>query len=136
VNIHPTASAEAARVLVVDDDPAVRSALSFAFGVDGFDVESFDSAESLLEAGVAEADCLVVDYRLPGRDGLELVDQLRREGSRTPAVLITSQPRAAVKARADAMNIYVVEKPLLSDDLIETIRGIVGRHALASDHRR
>ncbi len=57
--------------------------------------------------------------------------RLTAAGSRTPAALITSQLRAALKARGHAMNIYVAEKPALpSDDLIETIRGgiVVGRY--------
>lgn len=116
-----------AKVILVDDDPAVRSALIFAFSFDDFEVEAFDSAEALLAAGVTDADCLVIDYRLPGLDGFHLIEQLRQRGLSTPAVLITTQPKPATKARAALLGVALIEKPLLTDELVEAIRGLVGR---------
>jgi two-component system response regulator FixJ len=116
---------ELARVFLVDDDPAVRSALIFAFSFDGFEVEAFDTAEALLAADVRGADCLVIDYRLPGLDGLELIEQLREHGVSTPVVLITSQPKLAIKAHAASLGVSLIEKPLLTDELVETIRGLL-----------
>ncbi len=82
-----------AAVLVIDDDSDVLASLKFALEVDGLSVEVFASAEDMLrDADPAEAACLVVDFWLPGRDGIELIAMLRARGVDTPAFLITTDP--------------------------------------------
>ena len=110
------------RVVLVDDDPAVRAALAFALEIDGFAVQTFADAEAALDTDMGGASCLVLDYRLPGQNGLDLLERLRAGGADTPAVLITSQPKIAVRQRAAALGARLVEKPLLNDDLVEAVR--------------
>ena len=110
-------------VLLVDDDPAVAHAVQFSFDLEGIEVRSFNDAESLLAAGdLPEGGRLVLDYHLPGADGLELLARLRAKGVRTPAVLITTNPRAHLSLRAASAGVPIIEKPLLTDALLSAVR--------------
>jgi two-component system C4-dicarboxylate transport response regulator DctD len=114
------------RIVLVEDDPAVLAAVAFALEVDGFMVDAFPDAEAALTADLSGAACLVLDYRLPGESGLDLLQRLREAGSTAPAVLITSHPRPAVRARATTLGARLVEKPLLTDELADEIRRLSG----------
>ena len=119
----------AATLILVDDDAAVLSSLKFAFQVEGFEVHAYPDAESLLEvADFPDSGCMVLDYRLPGLDGLELFTRIRELGVMLPAVLITT-PTASVRARAAAVGVTLVEKPLLTSTLLDTVRRILAPSA-------
>lgn len=110
-------------VVLVDDDSALSHALSFSFDLEGFDVHAYDDAETLLAARDYPANgCLVLDYRLPGMDGLSLLTRLRDEAVDLPAILVTSNPRPALRARAAAAGAPIIEKPLLTDALLTAVR--------------
>ena len=109
-------------IVVVDDDKAVRSALTFAFELDGFRVEAHASGEALCAAGVPSRGCLVLDYELPGMNGLDLLRRLRAQAVALPAVLITTQPKRAVRLEAAAAGVPIVEKPLMSNALLECVQ--------------
>lgn len=116
-------------ILLVDDDAALRTALKFSLELEGFDVETYESAEALLlRDDVARKACMVVDLNLPGIDGLEAVRQMRLRGANLPALLITSHPRAAVRDGAAALGAAIVEKPLLGDQLMGEIRAALAAH--------
>jgi FixJ family two-component response regulator len=111
-------------VFLVDDDPAVAHAVQFSFDLEGIEVRSFSDAESLLASGDLPQDgCLVLDYHLPGADGLDLLARLRARGVRMPAVLITTNPRAHLSTRAASAGVPIIEKPLLTDALLSAVRG-------------
>jgi len=109
-------------VVVVDDDPAVRGSLKFSLELEGFLVRAYGSASDFLTAGLDDADCLVIDQRMPAMTGLELIAKLRVQNISTPAVLIISQPNVAVSDRAAKFGVPIVEKPFLSNALVEKIR--------------
>jgi len=116
----------ARRILLVDDDPAIRSSLAFALGLEGFEVEAFESGEALAARGAQPDDaCLVLDYRLPGLDGLSTLALLRSRDVRLPAVIITSNPTRAIRNRAAEAAASLIEKPLLCDELSEQIRALI-----------
>ena len=111
------------RILLVDDDPAVRSSIAFALEIDGFDVGTFASAEAVLASrGAVGSACMVLDHRLPGMDGLALLARLRADGVGAPAIVITSNPTRTLRQRVDDAGARLVEKPLLCDSLAATIR--------------
>lgn len=114
-------------ILLVDDDPAVRSSIVFSLAVEGFDVAAFASAEAMLAAGAAGADCdcLVFDQRLPGIDGLALLRRVRADGGRAPAIVITSNPSPTLRERVRSAGAMLVEKPLLSGTLAAAIRTLI-----------
>lgn len=115
-----------AAVLVVDDDPALLESLKFAIELEGFRVETYHDAESLLAANALPGrGCLVIDVKLPGIDGLELVRRLRARKVKLPAVLITSNPSPSLKVLAAAVEVPIVEKPLLQDELMDTVRRLL-----------
>jgi len=115
-----------ATVALVDDDPAVRHALSFAFETVGIAVDAFSDAEAALRCrDRGEWRCLVLDQKLPGMSGLELLTQLRAEGVTAPTILITTHPSRETKARALAAGVEIVEKPLLDNELSKKVRAFV-----------
>jgi two-component system response regulator FixJ len=108
-------------VVVVDDDLAVRNSLAFSLQTEGIAVRAYVGADELLR-DVPDAACFVIDYKLPGMNGLELLAELRRRAVRAPAILITTNPSAAVRERAAADGTALIEKPLLGDALFREIR--------------
>lgn len=129
--IHPLADPPAGEtVLIVDDDPAVRNSLRFSLEIDGYRVRLFHSDKDVLDLDeFPQSACLVIDYNLPGSNGLDLIAAMRARGYRSPAILITSHPAIGVRQRAAAAGVPIVEKPLLGDALIEAI------HAAVDDRR-
>ncbi|HEY8616327.1 response regulator transcription factor [Phenylobacterium sp.] len=118
-----TPSPELPLVIVVDDDPAVRSSLQFALELEGFAVETLDCGEALLTRDLPERDaCLVLDERMPGIGGLAALARLRGRQVALPALLITSNPKRAVRQAAAAAGVPIVEKPLVGDALSGWIR--------------
>jgi two-component system, LuxR family, response regulator FixJ len=118
---HPV-PAKASRIVLVDDDPAIRTSLQFSFELEGFTVEAYDSGESASAADLPSEGCLVLDQQLPGMDGLELLQRLRERQVSLPAVLITTHPDRRLRARARAAGVEIVEKPLLGDALADSVR--------------
>lgn len=111
-------------LILVDDDPAVLTAMRFAFEAYGYQVRTYESGEQLLAAPPDDRACIVIDYRLPGVTGLDAVLMLRERGRSVPAILITTQPTASTKARAAAASIDIVEKPLLGEALVNKVRAV------------
>ncbi len=112
-------------VLVVDDDAAVRNSLKFSLELEGFKVRVYDRGEAVLaDRDLPSKGCLVVDYRMPGMDGLQLIDRLRARHVSLPAILIVSdQPSPRLRRLAERSGVRrVLEKPLSDSALIESIR--------------
>jgi two-component system, LuxR family, response regulator FixJ len=117
-------------VAVVDDDVAVCSSLKFALELEGFSVRTYASGAELLGAGdIGGCDCFVVDEKMPGMSGLEVIAQMRHQQISAPAILIISQPSATVTARAAKSHVPIVEKPLLGNTLLEHIREACARRS-------
>jgi two-component system, LuxR family, response regulator FixJ len=119
---------KAGPVLVVDDDAAVRSSLKFALEAEGLIVRLYDGPAALLADGdLPKCGCLVVDYLMPGMDGLQLVEALRARDVVLPVILITSRPNRQLRHVAEKSGIgYVLEKPLSDGSLVESIRLALG----------
>ena len=109
-------------VMVIDDDPAIRNSLAFSLQTEGIVVLAYASGADLLAAPVTAARCFVIDYKLPGMNGLDLLAELRRRDVQAPAILITTHPSAAVRQRAAATGTALIEKPLLGDALFQEIK--------------
>ena len=114
-------------VVVVDDDPAVCGSLKFSLELEGFTVRIYsDAAEALQASDLDACNCFVIDQRMPKMTGLELIDALRRRHIYTPAILIISHPNDTVSVRSAKAGIPIVEKPLLTNALVERIREACG----------
>lgn len=113
-------------VVLLDDDAALRQALTFSLEIEGYRVESCATGEELVAQILPDRDaCLVLDYRLGGMSGLDVLQTLRDRGVRLPAILITSNPAPAVRERASQLQAQLVEKPLLGDLLLGHIHRIL-----------
>lgn len=111
-------------VYVVDDDSAVRESLQWLIESVELNVKGFASAnEMLAEANDAWRGCLVVDLRLPGMSGLDLMDQLKRRGVKLPSIMITGHGDVTAAVRAmKAGAIDFIEKPFNDEILLDRIR--------------
>jgi two-component system, OmpR family, response regulator MprA len=123
------------RVLVVDDDRAVREALRRALTLGGYEVQVADDGEQALESVVRSLpEAVVLDIGLPGIDGLELCRQVRRLGNRVPILMLTA--RDAVSDRIDGLDVgaddYMV-KPFDVDELKARLRALLRRASPAGD---
>ncbi|HEY2536942.1 MAG TPA: response regulator transcription factor [Solirubrobacteraceae bacterium] len=117
------------RVLVVDDDRAVREALRRALTLAGYETQEAADGEQALEQVVqAVPDAVVLDVGLPGIDGLEVCRRLRRLGNRVPILMLTA--RDAVSDRIDGLDAgaddYMV-KPFDVGELKARIRALLRR---------
>ena len=115
-------------VLIVEDDAAVRSSLKCALEVEGLSVRLYDGPAALLADGnLPRCGCLVVDYRMPGMDGLQLMETLRARDVVLPAILITGRANKQLHRFAEMAGIgSVLEKPLSDGALVESIRSALG----------
>ncbi|NWG23575.1 MAG: response regulator [Pseudorhodoplanes sp.] len=113
---------------VVDDDPAVCHSLTFALEIEGFDVRTFGSGDDILnDEHLSSFGCLIIDYSMPGMNGLELLRLLRNRGIATPAILITGVTRPSLHERAQSAGVLIVEKPFSGTLLIDSIRTALAR---------
>jgi len=79
-------------------------------------------SELLSQHAMPSCNCLVIDQKMAGMTGLNLILQLREQHVSAPATLITSQPNNAVARRAAGANVASVERPLLGNSLMDRIR--------------
>ena len=118
-------------IYVVDDDYDVLKSLRFLLETEGFEVRTFRSGSALLGSPVRQgADCLVVDYKMAGIDGLELAERLRDLDVSAPIVMITGYPDANIAAKASSAGVrHVLLKPNLEDNLVECVRNAINSGA-------
>ena len=118
------------RILVVDDEPAVRASLQRALRLDGYEVALAVDGRGALDA-VADAppDALVLDVLMPAPDGLEVCRRLRAAGDRTPVLMLTARDRVA--DRVDGLDAgaddYLV-KPFALEELTARLRALLRRN--------
>jgi len=121
------------RILVVDDERAVRDSLRRALELEGYGVElAADGREALdrLESGTDEPDAIVLDVLMPEVDGLEVCRRLRRAGSRLPVLMLTA--RAEVENRVEGLDAGAddyVTKPFALEELLARLRALLRRTA-------
>jgi two-component system, OmpR family, response regulator MprA len=123
------------RLLVVDDDRALREVLRRALELAGYEVVLTESgAGALAEVSGSVPDAVVLDIGLPDIDGLEVCRLLRREGNRVPVLMLTA--RDAVSDRIDGLDAgaddYLV-KPFDIDELKARIRALLRRAGADGD---
>jgi two-component system response regulator MprA len=125
------------RILVVDDEPAVREAVERALRLEGHEVAlAADGGEALDALGAASPDAVVLDVLMPLVDGLELCRRMRERGDRTPVLMLTA--RDAVSDRVAGLDAgaddYLV-KPFALEELLARVRALLRRTAPEADRR-
>ena len=116
-------------VYIVDDDAGVRDSLSFLVESVGHQVNLCASSEEFLEKLDGERNaCVILDLRLPGMDGLELLVQLGRRGVRIPVILLTAYADVGIAVRAMKAGAFdLFEKPCNDHSLLECIHRALER---------
>ena len=113
---------------VIEDDASVRKALLRLFRTSGLEVCLFATAEEFLaQSGPPEFGCLVIDVRLPGMNGLELLEKIQASAP-GPALVITAlEDQAARKRAAAAGAAGFFQKPCDNQDLMAAVNRALGR---------
>ena len=124
-----------ARVLVVDDEPAVRRALERALRLESYDVELAADGEEALDALAKHpADVVILDVLMPRLDGLEVCRRMRQAGDRTPVLMLTA--RDAIDDRVKGLDVgaddYLV-KPFALRELQARLRALLRRTPTGRD---
>ena len=111
-------------VIVVDDDPSVRSSLKFLLSTVGLQTETFDSANSFLHKKLPDVpSCLVLDVRLPGLSGLDFQRELAARNICIPIVFLTGHGDIPMTVRAmKAGAVEFLTKPFRDQDLLDAVR--------------
>jgi len=117
------------RVMVVEDDDALRAALGRALRLEGYVVdEASDGADALTQLASLRTDVMVLDVLMPGVDGLTVCQRLRATGDRTPVLLLTA--RDLVADRVQGLNAGAddyLTKPFAVDELLARVRALIRR---------
>jgi two-component system response regulator MprA len=122
------------KILVVDDEPAVRDSLERALRLEGYDIElAGDGVEALTTLTADGPDAVVLDVMMPRLDGLEVCRRMRAQGDRTPVLMLTA--RDAVSDRVAGLDAgaddYVV-KPFALDELLARLRALLRRAGVSA----
>lgn len=124
LSVSPSPRDRRCTVLVSDDDPGVRRGLLLMLRGQGYAVTGYTTGSALLaDPRAQEANCVILDYRMPDIDGLVLLERLRRQGFRGAAVLISGFYDEDLERRArEAGFNEVIPKPVIGRAVLEAIR--------------
>lgn len=124
-------------IFVVDDDEAVRESLQVLLELQGYAVKTYATAEAFLSAyAPEETGCVLADLRMPGMDGLALLERMTAKSATIPIIMVTGHgdvPLAVKAMKAGAADF--VEKPYANETILEAVRRALGaqRHSSAED---
>jgi two-component system response regulator MprA len=127
--------AHAGRILVAEDDKAVRDSLVRALTFEGYEVSTAaDGAEALMAVVEHEPDVVVLDVLMPHVDGLTACRRLRERGDRTPVLMLTARHEVSDRvAGLDAGADDYLVKPFALDELLARLRALLRRTSLSDD---
>jgi two-component system response regulator MprA len=126
------------KILVVDDERAVRESLRRALELEGYDIElaedGVDALARLMNGENATPDVVILDVLMPGVDGLEVCRRLRRSGSRVPVLMLTARDEVENRvAGLDAGADDYVSKPFALEELVARVRALLRRTSDSSN---
>lgn len=127
-----------ARVLLVDDEEEMRHSTAQALGLFGLDVDTFSSAEHVLELiGYSFAGVIISDIRMPGMDGMTLLQRIREVDAEIPVILVTGHGDVQLAVKAMREGVYdFLEKPFTAQHLAAIARRALDRRSLVLENRR
>lgn len=121
---------EAATVVIIDDDEAVREALEGLLDSVGLPVKSFTSVQQYLDLGPAvEVGCMVLDVRLPGRSGMDFHAELAKSANSLPVIFISGHADVPMSVRAMKAGAFeFLTKPVHHQELLDAIQAAIAKH--------
>jgi len=123
------------RILVADDEPSLRELLADLLGDEGYAVDSVGTGAEVLERLQSDTryDLLLLDLRMPGVDGLQLLERLRTEGNEIPVIMMTAHGTSSSAIRAMQMGAYdYLPKPFDNEEVLVVVKRLFEHQALAS----
>jgi two-component system nitrogen regulation response regulator NtrX len=126
-----------AHLLLVDDDPNTLASLSRAFRLAGHEATVCDNAPRALELLRTETfDLILSDVVMPGKSGIELLEDLRNAGLKTPIILISGQANVEMAVKATKLGaLDFLEKPLSTEKLLVTVENALRLSRLEDENR-
>jgi FixJ family two-component response regulator len=117
-------------IAVVDDDDAVRAAISGLIRALGWDVRAYASGIAFLQsATVGDTACLITDVRMPQLSGIELHERLVAQGHIVPTIFITAFPTPSLNAKRSAPGVVAIfEKPIDPGAMADCIEQVLGQN--------
>ncbi|MBP8251291.1 MAG: sigma-54-dependent Fis family transcriptional regulator [Herpetosiphon sp.] len=126
------------RILIADDDPGIRSLLQDVFEDEGYQTEPAEHGGEVLAklAKQTNIDLLIMDVRMPGQDGLTVLEQLRKAGNTIPVIMMTAHGTSSTAIRAIQIGAYdYVIKPFDVEEVILVVKRLFDHQQLASKVR-
>jgi two-component system C4-dicarboxylate transport response regulator DctD len=126
------------RILLVDDEEELRRSTAQALELSGFDVDTFASADQVLELiGYSFSGVVVSDIRMPGMDGMTLLEKIREIDAEVPVILVTGHGDVQLAVKAMREGAYdFLEKPFTAQHLAGIVRRAMDRRNLVLENRR
>ena len=130
-------SQEKLSILIVDDEQVVRDSLAHWFTEEGYAVEtSASAAEALTRLASREIDLVIADIRMPGIDGMELLEKIKAEQIETGVIIMTGYASVETAVRALKHGAFdYITKPFDPDDLSVVVRNALEQHKLKRENR-
>lgn len=115
--------APVSRLVLIEDDESVRRSMTMMMRARGFQIDAYrNGTEFLMMRGQHGGDCLLIDYKMPRVDGLEVMRRLRAQNDATPAIMITGYYSATLRDKAILAGYAdILEKPSTPDAVIEAV---------------
>lgn len=116
-------STSMSKLIIVDDDPQILETLLLLLSTRNYDTACFLSAEEMLNSeDGSDCDCLIIDFRLPGMNGFQLIQSLRRSQINTPVILLSGNIGPAIAAQLDEFAaVTLLGKPCRGPQLLAAI---------------
>jgi DNA-binding response OmpR family regulator len=117
------------KILIIEDDPAIRKGLAESFTKENFSVTEADTGDKGFEQGKNNIfDVIILDLILPGKDGIEICRDLRSEGVKTPIIMVTSRKEEVDKILGLEIGADdYVTKPFSIRELIARVKSLIRR---------
>jgi len=117
-----------ARILVVDDDPAIRQLLTDVLEMDGYKVSvAVDGLAAVRELEASSPDFVILDVMMPGLDGFGVLSTIRAQpGEPVPVLMLTAAAESDASSRAWASGVdYYLAKPFTADAVLDVLNGVL-----------
>ena len=117
------------KILIIEDDPAIRTGLKETFTTEGYNVSDAETGTKGFElAGKQNFDLIVLDLILPGKDGIEICKDLRSDGVKTPIIMVTSRKEEIDKILGLEIGADdYVTKPFSIRELLARVKALIRR---------